>query len=103
MVLLVLAVVALVLMSPFPRGFGAAIAISDHGKPQVVGANYSLTTSTGATLKVYLASGVSPAQARQIGCGLIRDELARAGLKDTSWVVIAASGEALANSSTICQ
>ena len=102
LLLLVLSVVVFLLISPLPRGFGAALAVADRGKPDVVGANYWLTTSGPPTLRVYLAPGVRQPRAREIGCGLVRDELGRAGISDTSWTVIAATGESLATSSTIC-
>jgi hypothetical protein len=84
--------------SSFGHGFGAAIAIYAHGKPQVYRANYSAFTGQEPTMDVYLAVGVDVSEARGIGCGLVRRELEAAGLPDVEWIIHAASGEALTSS-----
>jgi hypothetical protein len=107
-VLIVLAVIVVVIgaailavsRTSFGAGLGAAVAIYDHGKPQVFRANYSEVTGRPPTMQVYLAAGVDPSLARSIGCGVVRTELAKAGLADLDWVVFAASGEALVVSRT---
>jgi hypothetical protein len=87
--------------SPFGHGFGAAVAIFEQGKPQVYRANYSEFTGRPPTMDVYLAAGVDAAEAGSVGCGVVRRELLVAGLPDVRWVVHAASGESVADSTTI--
>jgi hypothetical protein len=105
LVVVVLAAVGIFALSrsSFGQGFGAAVAIYDHGKPQVFRANYYENTDQLPTMQVYLAVGVDPSAARGIGCGVVRSELSKAGLSNLHWVVYAASGQALADSrSTTC-
>jgi hypothetical protein len=85
----------------FGHGFGAALAIYDHGKPEVLRANYRETNFV-ATMDVYLAIGTDPARARSIGCELVRDELANAGIPEVRWAIYAANGELAATSDDGC-
>jgi hypothetical protein len=84
--------------SSFGQGLGAAAAIYDHGKPQIFRANYYEYSGQPPTMQVFLAAGVDPSVARGVGCGVVRSELAKAGLANLHWVVYAASGQALADS-----
>jgi hypothetical protein len=100
LVLLLGAIIALA-QSSFGHGFGAALAIYEHGKPQVYRANYSAFTGQPPTMDVYLAVGVDLSEAREIGCGVVRRELEAAGLPQVEWVVHAANGEAVAGSDSV--
>ncbi len=100
LVLLAAAVIA-VAQSSFGHGFGAALAIYEHGKPQVYRANYSAFTGQAPTMDVFLAVGVDPSDGRAVGCGLVRRELEAAGLPQVDWVVHAANGEAVAGSDSV--
>jgi len=86
----------------FGRGFGAALAIYDHGKPEVFRTNYAAVSGQRAVMRVYLSTGVDPGRGAEIGCGLVDDELHLAGLDGTAWVVYAANGQAVADSSVTC-
>jgi len=112
-VVLGLAVVALLLAglavlgiaffrSPMGHGLGAAAAIYDHGGGRVYRADYREISGQAPEMAVYLAVGVDPGEARSIGCGVVADELAKAGLAGLHWAVYAANGEPVADSSGGC-
>ena len=84
----------------FGQGIAAAAAIYDHGRPQVFRANYVEYTGQPPTMQVYLAVGVDPSGAREIGCGVVRTELTKVGLTNVHWVILAASGQPIADSTT---
>jgi hypothetical protein len=88
--------------SSLGQGFGAASAIYEHGRPQIVRANYAEFTGQPPTMQVYLSVGVDPGLASGIGCGLVHTELAKAGLPTVPWIVFAGNGQAVADSSGPC-
>ena len=88
--------------SSFGRGFGAALAIAERGAPEVTTAFYTQTPGSGAVMDVYLAAGVDPSRGRAIGCGIVVEELHRANLDGTDWVVFDADRQPVADSSTPC-
>lgn len=94
--------IAVLWQSRIGRGFEAAIAIYDHGKPDIVRAYFREVSGRVSTMDVYLAVGTDPGRASAIGCGVVRDELQRASLTDVRWVIYAGNGEAVASSDEGC-
>jgi hypothetical protein len=102
-VLLVVAIVGgfvVLSRSSLGKGLGAAVAIYDHGRPQISRTYYYESTGQPPTMQVFLSVGVDPALAGGIGCGVVRTELSNAGLSGVRWVVFAGNGQPVSQSDT---
>ena len=102
LVILLIAGFALLWQTKLGRGFDAALAIYDHGRPEIVRAFYREVAGNSPRMDVYLAVGTDVSRASTIGCGIVRGELASAGLPDLRWVIYSGNGEAVASSDQGC-
>jgi hypothetical protein len=90
-----------VIQSDRGRGFGAALAIYNAGKPDVLRANFS-SFNNHSIMQVFVAPGVDDVEASRLGCGLVQSELDKAGLGNVPWEIYAVDGRLIGSVRNTC-